>query len=90
MNDMTDHDALRALFAQAGAAHHAAFAHVDGEDDDWPAWYAAYLAPRLPELTGQVLDEPEIARRLLRLSETTPPGEYWPAYYARMFSETIG
>src|SRR5437867_6375182 len=43
---------LAALFREAGAAHHKAFAATDGEDPDWPSWYARYLAPRLQQALG--------------------------------------
>ena len=31
------------LFREAGQAHHAAFEATDGDDPDWPIWYADYL-----------------------------------------------
>ena len=37
------------LLSQVGPAHHQAFAATDGEDPDWPTWYAAWLLDRLPE-----------------------------------------
>ncbi len=36
------------LLKQVGPAHHAAFAATDGADEEWPAWYAAWLLERLP------------------------------------------
>jgi hypothetical protein len=43
---------LAQLFREAGAAHHQAFAGTNGEDAAWPAWYAAFLSPRLSGLLG--------------------------------------
>ena len=31
------------LFREAGQAHHTAFTATDGDDPDWPIWYADYL-----------------------------------------------
>jgi len=36
-------DRLRQLFRDCARAHDAAFPAANGEDPEWPAWYAAYL-----------------------------------------------
>jgi len=38
---------LAALFKETGDAHHEAFLETDGEDPEWPLWYAKYLQDRL-------------------------------------------
>ena len=38
---------LAELFKKTGQAHHQAFIETDGEDPDWPIWYANYLGDRL-------------------------------------------
>ncbi|MBW2546331.1 MAG: glutathione S-transferase N-terminal domain-containing protein [Deltaproteobacteria bacterium] len=38
---------LAELFKKTGQAHHQAFIETDGEDPDWPIWYAGYLEDRL-------------------------------------------
>ena len=43
---MTDQDTrkqLAALFQETGAAHHRAYIQTDGEDPDWPLWYAEHI-----------------------------------------------
>jgi hypothetical protein len=34
---------LSQLLREAAAAHHDAFASVNGDDPEWPTWYATYL-----------------------------------------------
>lgn len=78
--------ALAELFRQAGSAHHAAFAHVNGADPDWPQWYADYLADKLPAHLGKTLSNEDLAAALIRLDQSfraQPPGGDWAQYYAR-------
>ena len=42
---------LTAMFKETGAAHHQAFAATNGEDPDWPIFYADHLK----ELLGAAL-----------------------------------
>ena len=43
MSDQNTVDQLAALFEQTGEAHHEAFRESDGEDPEWPIWYADHL-----------------------------------------------
>ena len=39
----------------AGRAHHQAFIETDGEDPEWPLWYASYLqAPLSSKLNHEL------------------------------------
>lgn len=76
---------LAQLLREAGAAHHQAFAHVNGEDARWPEWYARWLLPRV---SGPLADESVegLALLLAQLDEehrTLPTGLPWPEHYAR-------
>jgi hypothetical protein len=78
---------LAALFQATGTAHHQAFSATDGEDPDWPAWYAAYLAPRLADLLSRTVDEAQLAIDLQAVDheyQTMGRGS-WPEYYTRWF-----
>ncbi|HZU11746.1 MAG TPA: hypothetical protein VFB58_02825 [Chloroflexota bacterium] len=44
--------ALEQLLREAETAHAAYETTLGHRDDDWPAWYAAYIMERLPETTG--------------------------------------
>ena len=81
-------DELAALFRETGAAHHQAFAAKGGDDPDWPAWYAAYVAPRLEDALGRRFDLSTLASDLRRLDAAHRGGENrepWPEFYARWF-----
>jgi hypothetical protein len=40
-------DELANLLNETAEAHHKAFAATEGEDPDWPLWYADYLLEKL-------------------------------------------
>ena len=87
MDPSTEHRLAR-LFRETKLAHHHAFAATNGDDPDWPAWYAGYLAPRLRELLQCRIDLEALAQELKALD--TEHGrlaapEPWPEFYARLF-----
>src|SRR5512147_1826704 len=79
---------LSALFREVGSAHHRAFASTNGDDPDWPTWYAEYLAPRLQKVFGRPFDARALAEYLKAMdAEHRAWGgqEPWPEFYARTF-----
>ena len=79
---------LADLFRETGLAHHRAFASTNGDDPDWPDWYAQYLLPRLQELLGRPFDLQTVARDLRAMDADhrgTGAREPWPEFYARSF-----
>jgi hypothetical protein len=79
---------LADLFREAGAAHHNAFAATNGEDAEWPSWYARYLAPRLQQALGGQVDQAALAEDLRQVDSDYRGGERgepWPEFYARWF-----
>lgn len=80
---------VAALLREAGRAHHEAFAAVNGADPEWPAWYAEYLAVRLPP-AGLDLAVSRLASELARLGaehRAAPNAPPWPEYYAARLVE---
>jgi hypothetical protein len=79
---------IAALLGSAGQAHHHAFAATNGDDPEWPAWYARYLTPGLPELLG-VTVAPEALAEQLRMADAEhrakAPSQDWAEYYAGWF-----
>jgi hypothetical protein len=78
-------DALAALLTETSEAHHQAFADVDGEDPEWPMWYADFMIDRLSELLHAPLTRSELICILLNLSRLQPaeaPDVSWQEYYA--------
>jgi hypothetical protein len=41
---------LTELFTETATAHHEAFAATDGNDPEWPIWYAEYLQEPISEI----------------------------------------
>ena len=54
---------LLELLEAAGPAHHQAFIATDGEDPEWPLWYAEYLQ----EGMSAALDTPFTKSRITYL-----------------------
>ncbi|HWH15806.1 MAG TPA: hypothetical protein VNT51_13770 [Miltoncostaeaceae bacterium] len=84
---MGDPDArLAALLEETARAHHDAFAATDGEDPEWPAWYAQRLVTGgLEALVGGTPDAAAVETEL-RASERAhaeeAPDTPWSAFYA--------
>lgn len=84
----TLHEQLTELFKQAGAAHHAAFAHVNGADPDWPGWYAEYTLTGLNHLLEHWFTAPQLAQELAQLAEShqrKAADQPWQEFYATYF-----
>lgn len=83
---------LAALFVEAGHAHHEAFLATDGDDPEWPLWYADYLHEKLTPLFSQALTKSTIVYLLIHADKThqaTAPDTAWPDYYAYCFIEEV-
>ena len=77
--------ALEALLREAGPAHHQAYIETDGDDPDWPIWYAEYLQERLNALLGATLTKTQLIVLLVELDQlqrSEDPAADWPVFYA--------
>jgi hypothetical protein len=79
---------IAALLSETGAAHGA---YEEGElngvyDQNWPAWYAAYLVEHgLNDIVGAALAVEQLSQLLKQYDQDyqhEQPHESWPAYYA--------
>ena len=78
------------LFLETGRAHHAAFLATDGDDPDWPIWYAEHLqAPLAAALETQFTKSQLIYCVMNADFELTAraPDSEWPEFYADHFVE---
>ena len=76
---------LHEILAAAGPAHHQAYIDSDGEDPEWPLWYADYLQVDLSRVLDKSLTKSEIVFHLLdmeRMRSVEAPDAPWPGYYA--------
>jgi glutaredoxin len=93
MSDEINAERLAALFKQTGDAHHEAFRETDGDDPEWPLWYAEYLEDKLTPFLAAPLTRSRLVFCLIgaddehRATESDMP---WPEYYARRFLECLG
>lgn len=86
---MTDrHVAIAHLFRSIAHAHHRAFAVTNGEDPEWPEWYARELVAPLSSLLGSPVEIGYLAATLRNLDQEMrrkAPSTDWTLYYADRF-----
>ena len=81
---------LEDLFSKAGSAHHKAFIKTNGEDPDWPLWYADYLHDKLGNLLNAKFTKSELVYLLVMVEKERgmmAPGSDWARYYANFLIE---
>jgi NAD(P)H-hydrate epimerase len=84
----TSRVALAQLFRATGQAHHQAFAATNGDDAEWPEWYARHLALPLSRVLGRALPHDALATALRDVDvdmRAKAPAADWPQYYADWF-----
>lgn len=93
MSDEVKVERLAALFKQTGEAHHEAFLQTNGEDPEWPLWYAEYLEDRLAPFLAAPLTRSRLVFCLIETDDehrARDPDAPWPEYYARRVLECLG
>lgn len=90
MNNLIDNeeliDELANLLNYNAEVHHKAFAATEGEDPDWPIWYAEYLPGKMRQLLKATFTKSELIYLLVLMDKeigSVAPGAYWPRFYAR-------
>jgi hypothetical protein len=76
---------LADLLTETGHAHHKAFLATDGEDPEWPLWYAEYLEPRIVPHLGMQPTRSRLVQCLLNADErhaASEAAEPWSRFYA--------
>ncbi len=74
------------LFMETGHAHHQAFIEVDGNDPDWPLWYAEQLQEKLGNLLKADFTKSTLVYLLVLLDierAHQAPGAKWPLFYSK-------
>jgi NAD(P)H-hydrate epimerase len=78
-------DELANLLNETAEAHHKAFAATDGEDAEWPIWYADYLLDKMRGMLNSKFTKSELIYILVSADKENgrmAPGAYWPIFYA--------
>jgi hypothetical protein len=81
-------DQLASLFREAGNAHHKAFASTNGDDPEWPIWYAEFLQPRVNHLLSMQWTKSDVVYLLIRSEKERSaiiPQPGWPEFYSKAF-----
>jgi len=90
MTDIDIAQQLADLFRETGSVHHKAFIKTNGEDPEWPLWYADYLIEKLGKLLNAKFTKSELVYLLVTAEKERAlmaPGSDWPRYYANFFIE---
>ena len=93
MSDETKVEQLAAVFKQTGEAHHEAFLDTEGDDPEWPIWYAEYLQDRLTPFLAAPLTRSRLVFCLIETDDehrAADPDAPWPEYYAQRVLECLG
>jgi hypothetical protein len=84
-------DSLSALFHKAGEEHLATHKKTNGDDPEWPLWYADYLLDNgLDSLLDAKLLKSDLIYLLVlvdRQQKLEAPGAHWENYYAAFFAQ---
>jgi hypothetical protein len=83
------------LLHEVAETHHRVYRLTDGEDADWPSWYAHWLVElsELPQLLRRKPVRSELVYLLVVLDREVAAGgveEPWEQYYARRMVEHFG
>ena len=79
-------DELAYLLNETAEAHHKAFAATEGEDPDWPLWYADYLLEKMRKMLKAKFTKSELIYLLVMAEKkngVVAPSAYWPRFYAK-------
>jgi hypothetical protein len=79
-------DELANVLIETAEAHHKAFAATEGEDPDWPLWYADYLLEKMRHMLKAKFTKSELVYLLVLTDKengSVAPGAYWPRFYAK-------
>ena len=78
-------DGIAAFLVETAQAHHKAFAATDGEDPDWPIWYAEYARDTFAERFGLDFSKSQLIYCLMNAEfehRARSPDSEWPVFYA--------
>ncbi len=74
------------LLIETSRAHHKAFEATDGEDPDWPIWYADYARDRFADQFGLEFTRSQLVYCLMKADiehQARAPETDWADFYAK-------
>jgi len=81
------------LFIETGHAHHTAFIATDGDDPEWPIWYAEHLQTPLSDALQTPFTKSQLVYCVMDADfehAARDPDSDWPEFYAAQFVERYG
>ena len=81
---------LVTVFQETGIAHHEAFLDTDGEDSEWPLWYAQHLQGRLTDALRTPFTKSQLVYCVMDADfehQARSPESNWHEFYAEQFIE---
>lgn len=84
---------LEQVFAEAGPAHHQAYIATNGDDPEWPIWYADYLKNKVEFIVDRTYTRSEMIYFMVladRQHKATGGIEPWPRFYANLLLSNPG
>lgn len=78
-------DAIAAILTETARAHDEAFAASDGEDPDWPVWYANYARDKIAETAGMEFTKSQLVYCLMKADvehQARSPESDWAEFYS--------
>lgn len=81
-------DDIAKFLTETGQAHHKAFAATDGDDPDWPIWYAEFMRDTFAERFGMEFTRSQLVYCLMKADiehQARAPDSDWTTFYANEF-----
>ena len=81
---------IASLLRETGGAHHRAYLATNGDDPEWPIWYADYLHLKLNSLMHTHWTRSDLVHLFVRMEKERsagPNSASWPEFYARRLIE---
>lgn len=78
------------VFSETGTAHHEAFLDTDGEDSEWPLWYAQHLQGPLTDALQTQFTKSQLVYCVMNADfehQVRAPKSSWKEFYAEQFME---
>ena len=83
---------LQELLVETGKEHYQAFIETDGQDIEWPLWYAGYLKERIAGLVEKKITKSELVYLIVSAEkerEKIKPKSEWEKFYAEFIADKI-
>jgi hypothetical protein len=88
MSNIQKRNAIIDSLKETAESHHKAFSATEGEDPDWPIWYADHLLGNMRKVLKANFTKSELIYMLVKADKEMgikAPGADWHSYYASFF-----